>query len=118
MAIARRRLAPATRSVDRRRSHRSRAPYTRAAATLRSEPSFRDEAVRVLREEGLDAAWYRYWAHLFAPDADPNTVGRSQSIARGIDVEHHVNGVCAFHNRADRAALLAELDVPVTIVRG
>lgn len=89
-----------------------------AKAGVRPEPAFRDEAVRTLREEGVDAAWDRYWAPLFAPGADPEVVARSRTIARGIGIEHHVNGVCAFHNREDRAALLAELDVPVTIVRG
>lgn len=89
-----------------------------AKAGVRPEPAFRDEAVRVLREEGVDAALDRYWAPLFAPDADPRVVAHARSIARSIDIEHHVNGVCAFHNREDRAALLAELDVPVTIVRG
>lgn len=43
---------------------------------------------------------------------------RGRSIARGLDVEALVNGVHAFHTRPDRAALLADLDVPVTIVRG
>jgi pimeloyl-ACP methyl ester carboxylesterase len=89
-----------------------------AKAGVRPEPDFRDEAVRVLRHEGVDAAWERYWAHLFAADADPETVAHAQSITRNIPVEHHVNGVRAFHNRPDRAGLLARLDIPVTIVRG
>lgn len=89
-----------------------------AKAGVRREPAFRDDAIRVLRERGVDAAWDRYWAPLFAPDADPEIVARARSIALGIDVEHHVSGVCAFHNRPDRARLLAELDVPVTLVRG
>ncbi|HET7486314.1 MAG TPA: alpha/beta fold hydrolase [Acidimicrobiales bacterium] len=89
-----------------------------AKAGVRPTPAFRDEAVRVLRHEGVDAAWDRYWAHLFAPDADPDTVEHARSIERSIPVEHHVNGVRAFHNRLDRAGLLAELDIPVAIVRG
>jgi pimeloyl-ACP methyl ester carboxylesterase len=89
-----------------------------AKAGVRREPVFRDDAVRLLREEGVDAAWRRFWAPLFGPDAGPETVERARSIALGIDVEDLVNGVCAFHNRPDRAGLLAGLDVPVTVVRG
>lgn len=87
-------------------------------AGVRPEPGLRDQAVRVLRDEGIDAAWDRYWAPLFAPDANPLVVERARSIASRIDIEDHVNGVCAFHNRPDRAALLTELAVPVTIARG
>ena len=89
-----------------------------AKAGVRRDPVFRDETVRVLREDGVAMAWDRYWAPLFAPDADPAIVARARSIALGIDVEDHVNGVCAFHDRHDRSALLAELDIPVTVVRG
>jgi len=89
-----------------------------AKAGVRPEPAFRDAAVRVLCEEGIDVAWDRYWADLFAPDAASEVVAHARSIAHGIDIEHLVNGVRAFHNRPDRAELLAELEMPVTIVRG
>ncbi len=89
-----------------------------AKVGVRPEPAVRDEAVRVLREEGIRVAWDRYWAPLFAPDADPDVVARARSIAVSIDVEHHANGVRAFHDRPDCSALLRELEVPVTIVRG
>lgn len=89
-----------------------------AKAGVRRDPAFRDEAVRVLREDGVAEAWERYWAPLFAPDADPAIVARARSIALDIDVEDHVNGVRAFHDRPDRSTLLAELDLPVTVVRG
>ena len=89
-----------------------------AKAGIRPEPAFRDEAVRLLRHEGIDAAWHRYWAPLFAREADPVVVDRARSIARTIGIELQVNGVVAFHTRPDRSALLAELEVPVTIVRG
>jgi pimeloyl-ACP methyl ester carboxylesterase len=89
-----------------------------AKAGVRPDPAFRDEAVRVLRDEGIGAAWDRYWAPLFAPDADVAVVERAKAIASGLPLEHVVNGVHAFHTRSDRAGLLAALDVPVTIVRG
>jgi pimeloyl-ACP methyl ester carboxylesterase len=89
-----------------------------AKAGVRREPASRDEAVRVLREQGVDVAWDRYWAPLCAPGANPEIVTAARSIALGIDVEHHGNGVCAFHNRPDRTSLLMALDVPGTLVRG
>jgi pimeloyl-ACP methyl ester carboxylesterase len=89
-----------------------------AKAGVRPEPAFRDEAVRVLREEGVDAAWRRYWAPLFAPDTDPEVTARARDVALHQPVDHLVDGVWAFHTRPDRAALLAQLPVPVFVVRG
>lgn len=89
-----------------------------AKAGVRPDPAFREEAIRLIRDEGVDAAWDRYWEPLFATDADPAVVERAKSIAQRLPVEDLVNGVHAFHTRPDRAALLASLDIPVSIVRG
>jgi pimeloyl-ACP methyl ester carboxylesterase len=86
---------------------------------VRPEPSFRDEAIRLLRSDGgLAAAWDRYWAPLFAPDADPTVVERARRLTLAAEVEDIVRGVWAFHTRTDRSELLVSLTCPVTIVRG
>lgn len=89
-----------------------------AKAGVRPDPEFREAAIRLIRDQGVDAAWDRYWAPLFAADADPAVVERAKTIARRLPVDHVVKGVSAFHTRTDRAELLAGLDIPVTIVRG
>lgn len=89
-----------------------------AKAGSRPEPAVREEAILLLRREGVDAAWARYWAPLFAPGTDPLVLDRGLAMARNLTVAQQVNGVSAFHTRPDRTAFLAELDIPVTIVRG
>ena len=84
----------------------------------RPEPASLDEALQVLEHEGTAGAWTRYWAPLFAPDADPRTVERARSIAESLPAGHLTSGVRAFHSRADRAALARDLDIPIAIVRG
>ncbi len=84
----------------------------------RPEPRFRDEAVRVLESEGIDAAWARYWAPLFAPSADPAVVARARHLARALGVEPIVRGVRVFHGRPDRTDLARDLDLPVFVVSG
>jgi pimeloyl-ACP methyl ester carboxylesterase len=89
-----------------------------AKAGVRRDPAALAEAIDLIRGHGVAAAWVRYWAPLFAPDADPAVVDRARAIAERLPIEHVLAGVTAFHTRPDRATLLAELDVPVTIVRG
>jgi len=89
-----------------------------AKAGARPDPAFREEAIRLIQDEGIDAAWDRYWGPLFALDCDQAVVEAAKAIAQGLPVNHIVNGVRAFHTRPDRATLLASLDIPVTIVRG
>ena len=83
-----------------------------------AEPAFRDEALRVIAEEGIDAAWDRYWRPLFGPDADPAVVERARSIARSQGAERVAAGVRAFHGRPDRDGFLDSWPGPVWVVSG
>jgi pimeloyl-ACP methyl ester carboxylesterase len=89
-----------------------------AKAGHRPEPDFRDEAIRLMHDDGLDAAWARYWAPLFAPDADPDVVARGRRIMHAQGVDAVVRGTWVFHTRPDRAAFLDAFDGDVVIVRG
>lgn len=82
-----------------------------AKAGVRPDPAFREEAIRLIRDEGIDAAWDRYWGRLFALDCDPAVVEVAKTIAQRLPVDHIVNGVRAFHTRPDRGAFLASLDI-------
>jgi pimeloyl-ACP methyl ester carboxylesterase len=84
----------------------------------RPEPEFRDEALRVLSDDGLEAAWGRYWAPLFGPDAHDSVVAHGRAIAARRGATAVAAGVRAFHGRPDRAELLAAWAGPVWIVRG
>jgi pimeloyl-ACP methyl ester carboxylesterase len=89
-----------------------------AKAGHRPEPGFRDEALQVLEQHGMAEAWPRYWAPLFAPDADAAVVERARSLAHTQRLDAIVNGVRVFHGRPDRAAFLRSLDVPIVVVCG
>ena len=89
-----------------------------AKAGHRTEPKLRDEAVRVLSEEGMTGAWLRYWAPLFGPHTDPDVVERARGIAFEQKVDDVIRGVRVFHGRPDRRAFLEALDVPVCVVSG
>lgn len=71
----------------------------------RPEPGVRDEAVRTLGEQGLDAAWLRYWAPLFGPHAKRELVEATRRRMLGLNVEDIVRGVRVFHGREDRSGL-------------
>lgn len=71
----------------------------------RPEPDVRDEALRVLAEQGLDAAWVRYWKPLFGPSADEELVEASRQRLLGLNVEDIARGVRVFHGREDRTEL-------------
>jgi hypothetical protein len=83
----------------------------------RREPVFRDEALRVLSDDGLEAAWSRYWAPLFGPDAHDSVVARGQEIAARQGASAIAAGVRAFHGRpvpTPRRGLTVELKPRLT----
>lgn len=84
----------------------------------RPEPGRRDEAVRLLSDAGIEAAWERYWAPLFAPGADAGVVARARAIACSQPVDDVIRGVQVFHGRPDRSAFLESVDLPVLVVSG
>ena len=84
----------------------------------RPEPQLRDEAVGVLRCRGMAGAWPRYWAPLFAPDANPALVQRARVVAEAQEPADVIRGVRAFHSRADRDGFLASYSGRVVVVNG
>jgi len=89
-----------------------------AKAGHRREPSLRDQAVRLLGQQDIDAAWNAYWAPLFGPDTDPAVVERGRTIAHEQGVASLIRGVQVFHDRPDRASFLREYDGRVVVVSG
>lgn len=81
----------------------------------RPEPDFRDEALRMLREDGLDAAWGHYWEPMFLNRA---VVPEAHDLVQRIGADAVACGVRAFHSRPDRRDYALSLDVPVLVVSG
>jgi len=84
----------------------------------RPNPDYRDAAVRMLRSQGMGAAWPAYWGPLVAPTTEPRVAGAMREIAASQDVEDVVRGVRAFHGRRDRSDFMASWVGPVTVVSG
>lgn len=72
----------------------------------RPEPDYRDEALSVLADQGLAAAWERYWRPLFGPDVPSGVIERAWNVAEAIGAPAISAGVRAFHGRTDRDAFL------------
>ena len=89
-----------------------------AKAGHRPEPAFRDEALSVLENQGLDAALERYWRPLFGPNVPADVVHRAWLAASGQGAESIASGVRAFHGRQDREDFLRSWPQPVVLISG
>ena len=85
---------------------------------LRPEPHLRDEALQVLANEGLAAAWERYWLPLFGPTASSDVIDSGWLSATAQGDESIAAGIRAFHGRPDRDPFLAAWKGPVSVVCG
>lgn len=85
---------------------------------LRPEPDLRDEALQLVANEGLAAAWERYWLPLFGPTASSHVIERGWLSASAREEGSIAAGVRAFHGRPDRDAFLAAWRGPVSVVCG
>lgn len=89
-----------------------------AKAGHRHDPTLRSEAVELLRNSGVEAAWERYWNRLISPSAPPSLRVRARSWATNLDWTAIAKGVDAFHTRPARDALLPRLECPVICISG
>lgn len=82
------------------------------------EPEFHVSALKLLREEGLDAAWMNYWLPLLSPSASKQAVENAKSIALSQSPQDIARGISVFHTRPSRDHVLASIDCPVLVVTG
>ena len=82
------------------------------------DPQLRDEVLRVLGDEGIHAAWARYWRPLFGPDTDATVLERAKRAAVRQGEHAVANGVRAFHSRPSRDDFLDRWSGPVWVVSG
>jgi pimeloyl-[acyl-carrier protein] methyl ester esterase len=89
-----------------------------AKAGIRPDPALRDEAVRLLETQGVDAAWARYWAPLFGRNTSAAVVAAARELALRQSVADLVRGVRAFHNRRDSTDWVAQWRRPLVVIQG
>ncbi len=89
-----------------------------AKAGVRRDPALRDESVRLLETNGVEAAWDRYWAPLFGRSASAAIVAAARALALQQDVADVVRGVRAFHDRRDLTDWVARWRRPLVVIHG
>jgi pimeloyl-ACP methyl ester carboxylesterase len=89
-----------------------------AKAGVRPDPVFRDEALRTLREQGMEGAWPKYWAGLFGANAHPGVIERARLLACSVDIGDVARGVKAFHDRRDLTDFARSWQKPLVVIRG
>lgn len=81
-------------------------------------PDFHKEALDVLKNLGVGAAWETYWEPLFAGESDKKVIAKAKSIASHQSVTHLMNGVSAFHTRPCCDTFVAQCNIPIHVVTG
>jgi pimeloyl-ACP methyl ester carboxylesterase len=90
----------------------------RAGADTPERRQARDETIRLIREEGLEALWEKQRPALLAADADPAVVERARQLVLSQDPEELTTAVAAMRDRPDSTDLLRETAAPVLVARG
>jgi pimeloyl-ACP methyl ester carboxylesterase len=88
-----------------------------AKAGHRPEPDLHREAISLLRDEGVEAAWRKYWEPLFGPSS-AEAMADAKRIALALSVDKVATGVTAFHTRLDRSAVVPTLRCPILFISG
>ena len=85
---------------------------------VRPDPVARDAVIAVLREQGVEAAWRRYWRPLLGAACAEPTVSTARRIALEQGVDDLVNGVRAFYDRRDHTAFVRNWTGRLMLVNG
>ncbi len=89
-----------------------------AKAGRRLDSVLREEAMELLRVDGVEAAWDRYWDPMIALSAPSDLRDRAKSMATRLDWRAIAKGVNAFHTRPSRDDVLPLLKCPVVCISG
>lgn len=89
-----------------------------AKASVRRDPVAREVIVRALQDDGIHAAWARYWAPLFSSTADAETLAAARRLALEQDVDDLIRGVRALPDRRDQAEFVSAWAGHLVVVSG
>jgi pimeloyl-ACP methyl ester carboxylesterase len=91
---------------------------TRATPDTPEGKQARDDAIRVLREDGFDPFWEGLAPKLFPPSADPAVVARARAMAAEQEITALTAALMTLRDRADSRPTLATIDVPTLVIVG
>lgn len=91
---------------------------SRADADTPERLQARDETIRLLREEGVEALWNKQRPALFPENADESVVARARELALDQSAEELASAVAAMRDRPDSTDLVRETTARVLVARG
>jgi pimeloyl-ACP methyl ester carboxylesterase len=90
----------------------------RVAADPPERREVRDETIRLIHEEGLEALWESQRPGLLAADADAYVVERARELVLPQNPEELADAVAAMRDRPDSTDVIRETEAPVLVARG
>ena len=87
------------------------------AGVRRDDPA-REHALKVLANDGFEAAWQKFWAPLFGPKTDRRVREQAKVIASSVDANDLARGVRAFFDRDDLRDFARTWNRPVHVISG
>jgi pimeloyl-ACP methyl ester carboxylesterase len=91
---------------------------SRADADPPERRQAREDTIRLIGTEGIEALWASQRPRLFAEDADPEVVEGARELALSQDPEELATAVAAMRDRPDSSELVRETDAPLLVARG
>ena len=91
---------------------------TRATPDTPEGKQARDDAIRVLGEDGFDPFWEGLAPKLFARSADSAVVARARAVAAEQEITALTSALLTLRDRPDSQATLATIDVPTLVIVG
>ena len=91
---------------------------TRATADTPEQRQARDDAIRVLGEDGFEPFWDGLAPKLFSAGADPEVVAQARALAEEQEITALVAALMTLRDREDSTPTLATIDVPALVVVG
>ena len=82
------------------------------------DPALHASALALINDQGLGAAWERYWAPLFSRSSDGKAVDAARKTTMEQSAEDISCGVSVFHTRPSREAVVLKCQFPVIVVTG
>jgi pimeloyl-ACP methyl ester carboxylesterase len=89
-----------------------------AKAGVRPDPALRDDAVRLLTRQGMEAAWQAYWRPLFGRNTPAGVLADAHRMALEQDETDVACGVRAFHDRRDLTDFAVGWPKPLVVISG
>jgi pimeloyl-ACP methyl ester carboxylesterase len=91
---------------------------TRASPDTPEGRQGRDDAIRLLGEDGFEPFWEGLAPKLFGPHADPDVVAAARELASEQEITTLVASLLTLRDREDSTSTLATIAAPVLVIVG